>query len=60
MEVGFIRSVLHFEHVEFVFCRDPPSYILERLLPCVKIILIANRVFFFKKLVHKYLYNFYD
>ena len=40
-----IRFVLHFEHVAFVFCRDPSSFVFERLLSCVKIALIANRVF---------------
>ena len=44
MEVG-IRFVLHFEHVAFVFCRDPSTFGFERLLSCVKIALIANRVF---------------
>ena len=28
-----------------VFCRDTPTFVLERLLSCVKITLIANRVF---------------
>ena len=40
-----IRFVLHFEHVAFVFCRDPSTFGFERLLSCVKIALIANRVF---------------
>ena len=40
------RFVLYFEHVAFVFCRDLPSFVLERLLFLVKIALIANRVFF--------------
>ena len=39
------RFVLHFEHVAFVFCRDPSTFGFERLLSCVKIALIANRVF---------------
>ena len=43
--LGSIRFVLHFEHVAFVFCRDPSTFIFERLLSCVKIALIANRVF---------------
>ena len=29
----------------FVFCRDPLTFVLERLLSCVKIALIVNRVF---------------
>ena len=37
--------VLHFEHVAFVFCRDPATFGFERLLFCVNIALIANRVF---------------
>ena len=45
MEVGSIRFVLYFEHVAFVFCRDPSTFVFERLLSCVKIALIANRVF---------------
>ena len=40
-----IRFVLHFEHVVFVFYRDPSTFGFERLLSCVKIALIANRVF---------------
>ena len=40
-----VRFVLHFEHVAFVFCRDPPTFVFERLLSCVKIAVIANRVF---------------
>ena len=40
-----IRFVLHFEHVVFVFCREPSTFGFERLLSCVKIALIANRVF---------------
>ena len=40
-----IRFVLHFEHVAFVFCRDPSTFGFERLLSIVKIALIANRVF---------------
>ena len=36
---------LHFEHVAFVFCRDPSTFIFERLLSCVNIALIANRIF---------------
>ena len=40
-----IRFVLHFEQVAFVFCRDPSTFVFERLLSCVKIALIANRVF---------------
>ena len=40
-----IRFVLHFEHVAFVFCRDPSTFRFERLLCCVKIALITNRVF---------------
>ena len=39
------RFVLHFEHVAFVFCRDPSTFGFERLLSCVKIVLIANWVF---------------
>ena len=34
-----------FEYVAFVFCRDPSTFGFERLLSCVKIALIANRVF---------------
>ena len=34
-----------FEHIAFVFCRDPSTFIFERLLSCVKIALIANKVF---------------
>ena len=41
-----IRFVLHFEHVAFVFCRDSSTFVFERLLPCVKISLIAKKVFF--------------
>ena len=41
-----IRFVLHFEHVAIVFCRGPPTFVLEKLLSCVKIALVANRVFF--------------
>ena len=26
----------HFEHVAIVFCRDPPTFVLERLLSLVK------------------------
>ena len=37
--------VLHFEHVAFGFCRDPSTFVFERLLSRVKIALIANRVF---------------
>ena len=33
-------------HAVFVLCRDPPTFVLERLLSLVKIALIANRVFF--------------
>ena len=33
-------------HASFVLCRDPPTFVLERLLSLVKIALIANRVFF--------------
>ena len=33
-------------HAAFVLCRDPPTFVLERLLSLVKIALIANRVFF--------------
>ena len=40
-----IRFVLHFEHVAFVFCRDPSTFVFERLLSCVKITLTVNRVF---------------
>ena len=40
-----IRFVLHFEHVAFVFCWDPSTFGFERLSSCVKIALIANRVF---------------
>ena len=36
---------LHFEHVAFVFCRDPSTFVFERLLSCVKVALIASRVF---------------
>ena len=41
-----IRFVSHFEHVAIVFCRDPPTFVLERLLSFVKRALIANSVFF--------------
>ena len=40
-----LRFVLHFEHVAFVFYRDPSTFVFEGLLSCVKIALIANRVF---------------
>ena len=40
-----ISFVLRFEHVAIVFCRDPPTFVLERLLSLVQITLIANRVF---------------
>ena len=33
-------------HAAFVLCRNPPTFVLERLLSLVKIALIANRVFF--------------
>ena len=29
----------------FVFCRDPATFVLERVLYCVKIALKANKVF---------------
>ena len=29
----------------FVLCRDPPTFVLERLLSLVKIAVIANMVF---------------
>ena len=45
MESVSIRFVLHFEHVAFVFCRDSSTFVFERLLSCLKIALIANRVF---------------
>ena len=32
-------------HAAFVLCRDPPTFVLERLLSLVKIALTANRVF---------------
>ena len=32
-------------HAAFVLCRDPPTFVLERLLSLVKIALIANGVF---------------
>ena len=60
MKVGLsIRLGLYFKHVVIVFCRDPPTSILERLLSCVKIALTVNR-FFFLKPVQKYLYKFYE
>ena len=31
--------------VAIVFCRHSPTFVLERLLSCVKIALIANTVF---------------
>ena len=40
-----IRFVLHLEHVAVVFCRYPPTFVLERLVSCVKIALITKRVF---------------
>ena len=40
-----IRFVLRFEHVAFVLCREPSAFVFERLLSCVKIALVANRVF---------------
>ena len=44
--VASIRFVSHFEHVAIVFCRDSPTFVLERLLSLVKRALIANSVFF--------------
>ena len=41
-----IRFVLHFEHVAFVFCRDPSTFGFEKLLSLVKRALMANSVFF--------------
>ena len=41
-----IRFVSHFEYVAIVFCRNPPTFVLERLLSLVKRALIANSVFF--------------
>ena len=47
------RFVLHFEYVAVVFCRPAPpppphthTFVLERLLSCVKTPLIANMVSF--------------
>ena len=37
IEGGRIVFFLHFEHVAFVFCRDPSTFVFERLLSCVKI-----------------------
>ena len=42
----FVFFFLHFKHVAFVFCSDPLTFDLERLLSCVKIALTANRVYF--------------
>ena len=36
---------LRLEHVAFVFCRDPSTFVFERLLSFVKIALIVIRVF---------------
>ena len=41
-----VLSLFHFEHVVIVFCRDPPTFVLERSLSLVKRALIANSVFF--------------
>ena len=46
MAMASIRFVSHFQHVAIVFCRDPPTFVLERLLSLVKRALIANSVFF--------------
>ena len=40
-----VLGLFYIEHVAFVFCRDPSTFGFERLLSCVKIALMANRVF---------------